>query len=189
MTKEQTNKDLSEVEILFREHYPSLVNYVCTYVYNKSVADDIIQDVFLSIWINRDKIDTQSKYIKSYLYKAVRNRSLNYIQSVKDSLPFRIDDIDFLIQKQIFADKPYDNLLVDDLQQEIKKCINNLPPQCKKVFLYSRVNNIKNKEIATQLNISEKTVEKHITKALSEIRLHLSKANLLSTLVFLFHQI
>lgn len=165
-----------------------MVGYACTYVYNKAVADDIIQDIFLSVWINRDKIDLQSKHIKSYLYKAVHNRCLNYIQSIKESLALRLDDVNFLIQKEIFSDKPYEKLFLDDLQHEIEKCVANLPPQCKKVFIYSRVKNLKNKEIAELLNISEKAVEKQTTKALSEIRLHLTNAKLLSALLVLFHQ-
>jgi len=181
------NKDLLLIEELFKSHYKPLINYACKYVFNKSAADDVIQDVFMSVWINRANIDFETGNIKSYLYKAVRSRCLNYIQSVKDSMALNIDDVGFMIQKEIFSDKPSDGLLLDDLEREIERSIESLPPQCKKIFLYSRVNHLKNKEIASMLDISEKAVEKQITKALSEIRKHLAKLNLLSTLFFLFY--
>lgn len=182
-------KDLSLIEELFKTHYKSLINYACKYVFNKSVADDVIQDVFMSVWINRENIDFETKYIKSYLFKAVRSRCLNYIQSVKDSLSLNIDDVSFIIQKEIFSGRAYDNLLLEDLEREIANSIDSLPPQCKKIFIHSRVDHLKNKEIAGMLGISEKAVEKQITKALSEIRKHLIKVNLLSALFFLYYTI
>lgn len=181
--------DLLLIEGLFKTHYKPLINYACKYVFNKSVADDVIQDVFMSIWVNKDNIDFETKYIKSYLYKAVRSRCLNYIQSVRDSIPLSSDDVAFLIQKEVFSGRPYDGLMLDDLEREIGNCIESLPPQCKKIFVYSRGQNLRNKEIAAMLNISEKAVEKQITKALSEIRKHLIKVNLLSALFFFFYSV
>lgn len=171
---------------LFQIHHQHLINFACKYVRNKQVAEDILQDVFMSMWINKDNIDFEHQQIKPYLYKSVYNRCINYIKSLKESLPINPDDIDYLIQREIVEEKEFDFLFLQDLEKEINYSISLLPPQCKKVFTYSRKNLLKNKEIAELLGISEKAVEKHITRALLEIRKHLIKMNLLSALFFIF---
>lgn len=177
--------ELSVFEEMFNEHYSSLINYACKYVLRKSIAEDILQEVFMSMWIKKETIDFETRIIGPYLYKAVRNRCLNYLQSVKDTISLHGEDVDFLIQKEVF-ETPHELLSLKDLERELQQCIESLPPQCKKVFVYSRHHHLKNKEIALMLNISEKTVEKHITKALIQIRQHLTELNLLSVLFFLY---
>lgn len=184
-TKSGKTNELLIFEEMFHQHYSSLVNYACKYVLRKSAAEDILQEVFMSMWINKETIDFETKSIEPYLYRAVRNRCLNYLQSLKDSIPLHGEDIDFLIQKEVF-ETPDESLSLKDLERELQKCIELLPPQCKKVFVYSRHDQLKNKEIALMLDISEKTVEKHITKALTQIRQHLAELNLLSVLFFLY---
>ena len=171
-------KYLPVFEELFQIHYPHLINFACKYVLSKPIAEDILQEVFMSMWINKDKIDFEHREIKPYLYKSVYNRCINYIKSLKESLPLDDDDVDVLIQKEIIDEKAFDILLLQDLERELAFSIDQLPPQCKKVFTYSRNYGLKNKEIAA--------VEKHITKALTEIRIHMKKMNLLSVLFFLF---
>lgn len=138
----------------------------------------------MSMWINKEIIDFETKNIEPYLYKAVRNRCLNYLKFVKTHTPLDEKDIDFLIQREVFV-TPDESLSLEDLERELQQCIESLTPQCKKVFIYSRYHNLKNREIAIMLDISEKAVEKHITKALTEIRGDLIKKNLLP-LLFLF---
>lgn len=171
-------------EEIFHRHYSSLINYACKYVLRKSVAEDVLQEVFMSMWINKEIIDFETKNIEPYLYKAVRNRCLNYLKFVKTHTPLDEKDIDFLIQREVFV-TPDESLSLEDLERELQQCIESLTPQCKKVFIYSRYHNLKNREIAIMLDISEKAVEKHITKALTEIRGDLIKKNLLP-LLFLF---
>jgi len=181
--------ELHIFEELFQKHYSSLLQYACKFILNKSIAEDILQEVFISVWINKKNIDFESESIKSYLFTSVRNKSLNYIESIKKALPFDKYDIDYLIQKEIFSYDPDDNLAFEELETEIKKCVDTLSPQCKKIFTYSRYKNLKNKEIAILLGITEKAVERQITKALTEIRKHLIKLNLLSLLFFIYNKI
>ncbi len=171
-------------EEMFYQHYSSLIDYACKYVIRKSIAEDILQEVFMSMWVNKETIDFETKSIEPYLYRAVRNRCLNYLQSVKDTIPLHGEDVDFLIQHAVF-ETPHESLSLQDLERELQRCVESLSPQCRKVFEYSRYHNLKNKEIAIVLGISEKAVEKHITKALTQIRLHLIELNLLSLLFFL----
>lgn len=160
---------------LFEDYFRSLVTYSYRYVNDWSVGEDIVQDVFMALWINRDKIDFEEP-IKPYLYRATYNRSINYLNSV--SVQRRVDHADMLdelIDREILSYNQHDNLLLKEIEEEITSFVGTLPEQRKRVFLLSREENLKNKEIAFRLNISEKAVEKHITKALSDIRTHLDR--------------
>ena len=174
---------------LFEDYFRSLVTYSYRYVNDCSVGEDIVQDVFMALWINRDKIDFEEP-IKPYLYRATYNRSINYLNSV--SVQRRVDHADMLdelIDREILSYNQHDNLLLKEIEEEITSFVGTLPEQRKRVFLLSREENLKNKEIALRLNISEKAVEKHITKALSDIRTHLTETGLMSGLIcFLLNQ-
>ena len=174
---------------LFEDYFRSLVTYSYRYVNDWSVGEDIVQDVFMALWINRDKIDFEEP-IKPYLYRATYNRSINYLNSV--SVQRRVDHADMLdelIGREILSYNQHDNLLLKEIEEEITSFVGTLPEQRKRVFLLSREENLKNKEIALRLNISEKAVEKHITKALSDIRTHLTETGLMSGLIcFLLNQ-
>ena len=174
---------------LFEDYFPSMVTYSYRYVNDWSVGEDIVQDVFMALWINRDKIDFEEP-IKPYLYRATYNRSINYLNSV--SVQRRVDHADMLdelIDREILSYNQHDNLLLKEIEEEITSFVGTLPEQRKRVFLLSREENLKNKEIALRLNISEKAVEKHITKALSDIRTHLTEIGLMSGLIcFLLNQ-
>lgn len=167
----------------FEDYFRSLVTYSYRYVNDWSVGEDIVQDVFMALWINRDKIDFEEP-IKPYLYRATYNRSINYLNSV--SVQRRVDHADMLdelIDREILSYNQHDNLLLKEIEEEISSFVGTLPEQRKRVFLLSREENLKNKEIALRLNISEKAVEKHITKALSDIRTHLTETGLMSGLI------
>jgi len=134
------------------------------YLNDIHIAEELVQDVFLKIWENPYNL-SEVKSVKSYLYRAVINSSINYINRQKNieqhhlKLASTISD-DYLI------DIDEENEMIVLLRNEIEK----LPAQCKKVFKLSRFENFKYKEIAKALNISEKTVENHIGNALKILR-------------------
>lgn len=129
-------------EKIFYEYYCPLVNYACKYVFRKSIAEDILQDIFIQIWLNRGKIDFETRSISPYLYRAVHNRCINYLQSIKEVPLLQAEDIDVLIQKEVF-EMPNNSLSIKDLERELQQSIMSLPPQCKKVFIYSRHYNLR----------------------------------------------
>lgn len=170
---------------LFDLYFQPMVTYAYRYVNDWQAAEDIAQDVFMSLWLKKEDIDFEEP-IKPYLYRATYNKSINYINSFL--MQHRIgqsETIDDLLNREILSYNQYDTLLLKEIEGEINTCVQTLPPQCKKVFELSRGKNLKNKEIAEQLNISEKAVEKHISKALGEIREHLIRLDLMPALIWL----
>lgn len=170
---------------LFQQFFQPLVVYAYRHVNDWQVSEDIVQDVFMSLWIKKSEIDFDAP-MRPYLYRATYNKSVNYLNTAlaqfQVSLPESVDD---LLTQEILSYNQHDMLLLKEISQEIDLAIETLPLQCRKVFRLSRDKNMKNKEIASLLHISEKAVEKHITKALNHIRQHLMKMDLLSLLLYL----
>lgn len=177
--------DLSLFRELFEAYFKISVTYAYRFVGDWQAAEDITQDVFMSLWEKKEDIDFNDP-IKPYLYRAVYNRSINYLNSAL--MQKRIegaDTIDELINQEILGYNQHDTLLLKEITDEINRFVDTLPPQCRTVYKLSREKNLRNKEIAAQLEISEKAVEKHISKALSEIRNHLVRLDILSILACL----
>lgn len=150
---------------LFNSYYTPLCNYVYSYTKNTKQAEDIVQDSLLKIWENRHKIKPQHS-VKNYLYKIAYNQFIDNDRKNKKHLNY-IDEV---------KRKSLNNLIEkDDDFLENKKAIilfevQKLPPKCKEVFLLNKQNGLKYKEIAEELDISIRTVENHISKALKIIR-------------------
>ncbi|WP_316805842.1 RNA polymerase sigma-70 factor [Pedobacter agri] len=127
-------------------------------------AEELVQDVFLKIWENPYQL-TEVKSLKSYLYRAVINASINYINRQKNIEQHHLKLASSLSDEYLLElDEEHEIIVL--LRNEIEK----LPTQCKKIFKLNRFENLKYKEIAQQLNISEKTVENHIGNALKILR-------------------
>lgn len=157
------NKDLFEK--LFKEHFVHLCNFAQNYVSDLDDAKEIVQDVFINLWTKRETI-TSDKSVKSYLFTSVKNRCFNFI---RDNKKFRsyVLDIDIADYEVPFENDPFSE---SELQTKINKTINKLPEKCRQVFKLSRVEELKYKEIADKLNISVKTVEAQMSKALKVLR-------------------
>ncbi|MDL2255757.1 RNA polymerase sigma-70 factor, partial [Parabacteroides sp. OttesenSCG-928-K15] len=167
---------------LFDHYFEQLVLYAFRFLNDWQAAEDMVQEVFLSLWINRSDVDF-TEPMKPYLYKATYNKAMNYITSFSVQKRVNPATTDELINQVIMKFNQYDNLLAKEIMHEITSCFETLPPQCQKVFMLSRQEGMKNRKIAELLGISEKTVEKHISKALSGIRQHLADLDLLSVAI------
>lgn len=177
--------DISLFQQLFDSYFQSLVTYAFRFVNDWQAAEDITQDVFMALWVKKEDIDFDEP-VKPYLYRAVYNRSINYLNSALMQKRIEgVDTIDELINQEILSYNQHDALLLKEITAEIHNFVETLPPQCRNVYKLSREENLKNKEIAARLDISEKAVEKHITKALTEIRNHLVHLDILSMLICL----
>jgi len=153
--------------------YSPLFNFANGYLNNTENAKEVIQDVFLQLWDHRQKLADDTS-LNAYLFALTRNRCIDLIRREKLMLRFRTDKQEEYARltenHQALSDPILDEIFTMELQTEINKTVNSLPEQCRKVFLMSRTDGMKNKEISKVLNLSEKTVESHLTKALRTIR-------------------
>jgi len=160
----QGNKNAFET--LFKSHYANLCGYAVKYVWELEQAEEIVQDLFFNIWNKRSNLYISSS-IESYLFRAVRNACLNYLKhkKIRDNYASSVQEIYNPRHGQV--DNPVEAL---ELQKKIDESIDSLPPERKKIFLLSRHEGLKYKEIAEQLGISVKTVEAQMGKALQFLR-------------------
>ena len=160
----------SGFEILFKKHYSVLCAYCYGFVADYTLAEDIVQEVFSRLWADKRKIRIDSS-VKAYLYSAVRNTALNDIKHQKVKRQYEKINND----ESIYTEKSQEEHLIGkELNAKIQSAINNLPTERRKIFLMSRMDELKYKEIAEKLDISIKTVENQMGKALASLRKDLS---------------
>ncbi len=169
MGRENTNKELIElfntspqkaVEVLFERYHSDLCKVVFRILKDESLAEDIVQDVFYELWKKRDRLGVNTSF-RAYLKRASINKSLNYIRDNK--IKFDGDEQYAYIESKENLQK---NIEGKNLREIVDREIDKLPPKCRAAFILSRFEDMSYKEIAAEMNISVKTVEKHISKAL-----------------------
>ena len=170
-------------ELAYKKLYDDYYVWLCNYIYklsnNRKLSEDIVQDTFLKFYKKRKKISIHYN-LKNYLFKASYHQFLQHLR--KNKVKYDILDT---IKWEAIADT-YDE------QEEVKyekidhiyKLIDELPPKCREVFIKSKLDKLKYKEIASDMEISVKTVENHISKALKFLR---SKAMILIVLFKLYY--
>ena len=129
-------------------------------------AKEIVQDAFITLWDKRDSIDL-SKSVKSYLTSIIYTRSLNYL---RDNKKFNKEILSFENLYPLSDHTQGDKLVAAEIAQKINKAIEELPEKCREIFVLNRYENLKYREIADKLNLSLKTVEAQMSKALQHMR-------------------
>jgi RNA polymerase sigma-70 factor, ECF subfamily len=153
-------------EELFRTYFISLCYFARKYIPDPDESKEIVHAVFVNIWEKKEEFDFE-KPAKSYLFTAVYNRCMNYIRDRKKF----VDPGDNLIPEPQDANSMNsDHLEAAELESRIWQIINSLPEKCKEVFVLNRFEGKKYSEIADHLNISVKTVETQMSKALKTLR-------------------
>jgi RNA polymerase sigma-70 factor (ECF subfamily) len=152
--------------MLFRSHFAGLCFFAQKYVKDIDTAKEIVQDAFLSLWEKRDTID-MDRQVKSYLTMIIHNKCTNYL---RDNRKFDTN----ILQIENLLDVPEyestDSLVTGELKVSIESAINELPEKCREIFVMNRYENLKYQEIADKLQISVKTVETQMSKALQHMR-------------------
>lgn len=158
------NKEIFEE--IFKTYYSQLCFYCLRYVGDMEDSREIVQGLFLKIWIKREKLKISSS-LKSYLYSAVQNYALNYIKQKKIKQKYFNNKAYHLIQQN---GNGQNKLEEDELRILIKSAILKLPKKRREIFELSRFENMKYSQIAEHLTISVKTVETQMSKSLSFLR-------------------
>lgn len=176
LTKTQVTLSASEVsarlkandekvfEYLFKEYYQRLSYYAFNYLKDHDLSEETVQQVFCGIWQNRNQYSVEDSWA-SFLFRAVRNHCLNQIKHQKVKSEYQE------YQRHVMSEgDTSDTVVHQELELKIFEVIEAMPPERKKVFQKSRWEGLKYKEIALELNISVKTVENQMGKALAFLR-------------------
>ena len=167
------SKQLDEhtLELLFRSHFTGLCQFAAGYVKDSEAAKEIVQEAFVNLWEKRESIDI-SKPVKGYLSTTVRNRCLNYLRDHK-KFSSELLSVENLAREESYDQ--HDKMVESDLRRQIGLAIDELPEKCREIFTLSRYRHMKYQQIAGHLQISVKTVETQMSKALQHMRIRLAE--------------
>lgn len=156
----------SAYEALFKTFYTELVMHANRYLYDMESSKEIVQDLFVNIYEKRETLEINSS-LKSYLYRSVQNRCINYINSQKTKEKYA----DYVKHRRTTEENEIEkDMNVAELENALYAAIGELPPKCRMIFKMNRFEGFSNGEIAERLELSKRTVETQITKALKILR-------------------
>jgi RNA polymerase sigma-70 factor, ECF subfamily len=155
--------DRNAFEVLFRSHYRPLCAFAMQYVKDRDKAEDLVQDLFFRLWMDREKTKVTTS-LKAYLFQAVRNRCLNAVK-VQGRVRSLNEEADDGIDEDVRTEEEH-----AERAARVNAAIELLPEERRRVFKMSRHEGLKYQEIAERLGISVKTVENQMGKALKTLR-------------------
>lgn len=165
----QRNKRVFEV--FYKKYYKQLFAIAHRYTGQAQTAEEIVHDVFITIWNKADQLNVQQS-MKSYLFKAVVNSSLNFIKKEKSNAEKQL--VYMKVQDE-GTDDDHDRHAEEELLNRLEEALKLLPEKCRQVMYLSRFGKLRQQEIADQMNISIKTVKNHLTYGFQKLREHLEK--------------
>jgi len=154
-------------EEIFRSYFKELHRYAFKILADSDIAEETVQQVFLKLW-ERDWQQDVHTSVRSYLYRAVYNESVNLIKRGHHRMKYEIH------QRHSRGNETYMPQSDNELREQLFLALSRLPEKSRLVFEMSRFQELKYQEIAEELTLSLKTVEGHMTKALKHLRMHLS---------------
>lgn len=156
---------------LYEAYFNRLIFHALRFVDDRAEAEDIVADVFADLWFRLPTLDTDGGLV-SYLYRAVSTRSLNVLRH-RNIAAVRIELLETINEKRLeFIDRTNleDTINAHEIETGIREALSELPEKCREVFILSYINGLKSKEIAEAMDISVRTVEAHVYKALRIMR-------------------
>lgn len=161
---------LAAFDLCFKRFYAPLCAFARSNIGVKDVAEEIVQNTFAQLWEHRENLSPKTD-IKSYLFIAVKNDCLDFARHRKVEQKY----LDYISSNHDENIEFFDNLIDEDFQKLINEVYNSLPERCRDIFYLSRLDEMSYKDISKKLNISVKTVENQIGKALKIVRQQLDK--------------
>lgn len=164
------NGDYYAFRELFTHNYRALCNYAMRVVVTREIAEEVVSDVFVKLWKNREQIEVHTSF-QAYIYRAVRNQALDYLK-LRVHRQYERESLESVQWNMTHADhhSPAEEMSFNEFYDHIEGCINDLPRQCQIIFRLSREEGLRYRDIAERLAISVKTVETQMSRALKVLR-------------------
>ena len=160
-------------EQIVREYWPRMFKFALIYTQNNETSQELVQDTFLVLWNNRAVLNDNTNLI-TYLMVVLRNKCLNLLEQTRIRQLYieEIDDETIYQRANLYVLQDEASQIVEseDLHKAIERTLSKLPEKTREVFMLSRYDGLKNQQIAETKNISQKTVEYHISKALQILK-------------------
>jgi RNA polymerase sigma-70 factor (ECF subfamily) len=180
--------DTNAFGIFFRNHYPRLLKYCRLFIFDLATAEDMVQETFIQLWEKRSILNPESS-LEALLFISLRNRCLNHLRDQKLNIQRLKEYQSKTHALQIISHLDYlgeeDIPLEERLIRELNIAINNLPNRCRNVVRLAKLEGLKNKEVAAQLGISVKAVERQLAIGRRKIEDHIRKHYPLALPLFL----
>ena len=177
--------DMDAFEHVFKAHYHGLFRYAYSFLESEDAAEDVIQDVFVSLWESHTHITIQ----KPYLYKSIRNRCLDVLKSVHVRKTWAKDKRQAAVEADRLAESAEEHVTTNELGLHIDRILAELPEKRREIFIMSRHLGFTYREIAETLGVSENHVKKQMSKALAlfRTRLQLFLVSLIGMAITVLH--
>lgn len=159
---------------IFERHYSTLCAIANNYLGDSLLAEDIVSEVIMNLWLLREKLDIRTS-LRVYLSTAIRNRCINFIGSSRNRYEQSLNEIGESSLNANTNEHPLGHLLEQELEEKVKTAIRSIPIDSKRVFMLSRYHQMSYMEIAENLGISVNTVKYHIKQSLAHLRKELKE--------------
>ena len=165
--EELQNQNKSVYKNVFNHFYKGLVKYAYNFLFDQQASEDVVQEVFISLWENAKNIEIQTS-LKAYLYAMVRNKCLNYLKSIKIT-----DDLNLIDFNSFILEEEDLNLISEEektiVYTQILKIVETFPESMQQIFKLKFIENYTYTEIADELGISVNTVKTQLQRSKSKI--------------------
>jgi len=166
--------DIESYEILFERYYSKIKGFAKGLTKDECAAEDIVANVFMKLWYNKEKLASLSN-LSGYLFSVTKNEVIDHFRARKYLTDY-LQSLENDYTEEAEPEELYDS---NKIQEIVDRVVETMPEQRRKIFIMSRMENMSNGEIAEKLNISKRTVEKHISLALDQLRPALGKRALI----------
>jgi RNA polymerase sigma-70 factor, ECF subfamily len=164
-------KDRVIFDYVFNCYYSSLCAFASQYIPEKNAVEDLVQDFFLSLWLNAPDIQINHS-LKTYFFASIKNRCLDYQKHVKVKEKYK----SYILFTKNEEDNSYDHIILEhELRLIVERSLSKLTPRCREIFELSRIKGLSNQEISDSLKISKRTVEIQISNSLRTLRKELAE--------------
>jgi RNA polymerase sigma-70 factor (ECF subfamily) len=184
IVKKMIEGDVDSFKYFFDRYYDDLCNFVHVYLHDQAWSEEIVQDIFVYFWENKEKLQINTS-VKSFLFSASKFKSLNLLRDTKTQK--RIVEKIGKTEPLITSEEEDSYLDTNEFKKILDAAVDQLAPKCREIFLLSKFEDLSNREIAEKLGISVKTVENQMTIALKKLREYLLPFRGKIFLLFLYH--